>query len=330
MSPLNDEETLSTLRFGSRAKRIQNKVKVNRELSQKELKAMLDKAKEEVLQLRQIINSLKVQQKEDENIEKLIIRQEIDQVSKEKEKLQDLLEDLTEFAKRGSAEVLKSKVLRSASIVHLHKGDTPPRRRSMIGRSNRSIDGLECTSPLGFYDKNECFSETSSVTDDDEIQDWSEFQESVDKMDKLQLECSNLSYQNNKLEQQVAALKDRNKALEHLLQQTQNERDMWKQEALDVSDVLNRTLQSRIQDSIRNQNTMNGNVKAIEMLTLEMKTLQSQVSFFDISSRSTLKECGALMFTLTKAGFLNRASAPDLVPASPTSKSHPNLRIVKL
>jgi kinesin family member 5 len=44
-SSYNDAETLSTLRFGMRAKSIKNKAKVNAELSPAELKAMLAKAK---------------------------------------------------------------------------------------------------------------------------------------------------------------------------------------------------------------------------------------------------------------------------------------------
>jgi kinesin family protein 5 len=47
-SSYNDAETLSTLRFGMRAKSIKNKAKVNAELSPAELKAMLGKAKTQV------------------------------------------------------------------------------------------------------------------------------------------------------------------------------------------------------------------------------------------------------------------------------------------
>ncbi|KAK3944778.1 kinesin heavy chain [Diplogelasinospora grovesii] len=47
-SSYNDAETLSTLRFGMRAKSIKNKAKVNAELSPAELKAMLAKAKTQI------------------------------------------------------------------------------------------------------------------------------------------------------------------------------------------------------------------------------------------------------------------------------------------
>lgn len=43
-SPFNDQETLSTLRFGSRARSIKNKPKVNREFTVPELKKLLDAA----------------------------------------------------------------------------------------------------------------------------------------------------------------------------------------------------------------------------------------------------------------------------------------------
>lgn len=47
-SSYNDAETLSTLRFGMRAKSIKNKAKVNAELSPAELKAMLGKARTQI------------------------------------------------------------------------------------------------------------------------------------------------------------------------------------------------------------------------------------------------------------------------------------------
>ncbi|CAG9319287.1 unnamed protein product [Blepharisma stoltei] len=47
--PYNEAETLSTLRFGIRAKSIKNKAKVNKEYTVAELKLMLTKAKEEIM-----------------------------------------------------------------------------------------------------------------------------------------------------------------------------------------------------------------------------------------------------------------------------------------
>jgi kinesin family protein 5 len=49
--PFNDSETLSTLRFGARARNIKNAPKVNREYSVAELKVLLGKAEEKVVQL---------------------------------------------------------------------------------------------------------------------------------------------------------------------------------------------------------------------------------------------------------------------------------------
>jgi kinesin family member 5 len=45
--PYNDLETLSTLRFGARARSIKNKPKVNREYTVGELKKLLEKKEEE-------------------------------------------------------------------------------------------------------------------------------------------------------------------------------------------------------------------------------------------------------------------------------------------
>ncbi|KAI1365058.1 kinesin-domain-containing protein [Xylaria arbuscula] len=57
-SSYNDTETLSTLRFGMRAKSIKNKAKVNAELSPAELKAMLAKAKNNITNFENYIATL--------------------------------------------------------------------------------------------------------------------------------------------------------------------------------------------------------------------------------------------------------------------------------
>lgn len=58
-SPWNEAETISTLRFGNRAKAIKNKPKVNREYTVSELKLMLMAAKEEIQKKEKIIEALK-------------------------------------------------------------------------------------------------------------------------------------------------------------------------------------------------------------------------------------------------------------------------------
>uniref|UniRef100_A0A1D1YRB6 Kinesin-like protein n=1 Tax=Anthurium amnicola TaxID=1678845 RepID=A0A1D1YRB6_9ARAE len=57
-SSFNEAETLSTLRFGMRAKSIKNKAKINAELSPAELKALLKKAKSEAVSFQQYISAL--------------------------------------------------------------------------------------------------------------------------------------------------------------------------------------------------------------------------------------------------------------------------------
>jgi kinesin family protein 5 len=57
-SSYNDSETLSTLRFGMRAKAIKNKAKINAEISPAELKAMLKKAESQVKTFENYIQSL--------------------------------------------------------------------------------------------------------------------------------------------------------------------------------------------------------------------------------------------------------------------------------
>jgi len=57
-SSFNEAETLSTLRFGMRAKNIKNKAKINAELSPAELKALLKKAKNEAVTFQTYIAAL--------------------------------------------------------------------------------------------------------------------------------------------------------------------------------------------------------------------------------------------------------------------------------
>lgn len=57
-SSYNDSETLGTLRFGTRAKSIKNKAKVNAELSPAELKALLKKAQGQVTNFESYISNL--------------------------------------------------------------------------------------------------------------------------------------------------------------------------------------------------------------------------------------------------------------------------------
>jgi kinesin family protein 5 len=57
-SAYNDDETMSTLRFGERAKTIKQKAKVNEELSPAQLKALLKKAQSQVMTFESYISSL--------------------------------------------------------------------------------------------------------------------------------------------------------------------------------------------------------------------------------------------------------------------------------
>ena len=57
-SSYNDQETLSTLRFGVRAKAIKNKAKINAELSPLELKQLLKKAQSQVMTYENYVSSL--------------------------------------------------------------------------------------------------------------------------------------------------------------------------------------------------------------------------------------------------------------------------------
>jgi kinesin family protein 5 len=56
--PYNDSETLSTLRFGARARNIKNAPKVNKEYTVAELKRLLEKSEEKIEALKKHIKIL--------------------------------------------------------------------------------------------------------------------------------------------------------------------------------------------------------------------------------------------------------------------------------
>ena len=57
-SSYNDSETLSTLRFGMRAKKIENKAKVNQELSASELRKQLDIARRQINSFQKLVTAM--------------------------------------------------------------------------------------------------------------------------------------------------------------------------------------------------------------------------------------------------------------------------------
>jgi len=57
-SSYNDSETLSTLRFGMRAKKIENKAKVNQELSAGELRKLLDIARRQINSFQKLVTAM--------------------------------------------------------------------------------------------------------------------------------------------------------------------------------------------------------------------------------------------------------------------------------
>ena len=69
MSQYNDVETLSTLRFGLRAKSIKNAVKQNAQRSAKELQNLLNKAELKIIQNTQLIKLIQTKLKETLDIE---------------------------------------------------------------------------------------------------------------------------------------------------------------------------------------------------------------------------------------------------------------------
>ena len=119
-SPFNEAETISTLRFGVRAKCIKNKPKVNREYTINELKLMLAQAKEELAKKDRIIAALK----KNNNLTAIEIEEKVkvdddDSSSKEDEKETQNSEMFNQVM--GELEDLQRKQLENESLIRKYK-----------------------------------------------------------------------------------------------------------------------------------------------------------------------------------------------------------------
>ena len=88
MSQYNDRETLSTLRFGNRAKSIKNALKQNAQRSAKELLGLLNVAEEKIKNHAQIISLIQSRLLEmvgQESAEFDSIKEQIDEIARTKD-----------------------------------------------------------------------------------------------------------------------------------------------------------------------------------------------------------------------------------------------------
>ena len=366
-SSFNEEETLSTLRFGERAKKIKNKAKVNRELTAKELKQMLEKAKEEVNELRDIITGLRNKQIEEsrkfdeELLENSHIKQEIEVVTKEKEKLKEIIEEMNEITVKQSTKTSRHRSISISSSQKLFN----PRRLSMFVSRSATLFESGGDSPMSACTANDTSeaifdqtgSETSSIGDD-EGTDYAELFEKMEverektesKNKALQSQVTSLTadnfdieQKNKELKEQVRILEEINKemeqeqirmqeelflkqksldSLEEDLKKSKKNETKWKKETMELSEVFNKTVQSKVRESVRNQNSLSGNNKVVEMLTLEIKALTSQVSFFDVATRSAFREkFGTLAYSISKSGVVK---PEEIFPINNTGAASPN------
>jgi len=97
-SPFNEAETVSTLRFGMRAKAIKNKPKVNREFTVPELKLLLAKAQEELEAKNRIILKLKDGVKPEALGE--LMKEICDSEQKSNEGMDEVMAEIEEYKER--------------------------------------------------------------------------------------------------------------------------------------------------------------------------------------------------------------------------------------
>lgn len=94
-APYNEQETLSTLRFGQRARSIKNNAKVNREYTIPELKRLLEKAEENIELQKLQINAL---EQIIENMGgKIPLDMDLEQMAAEQKKRLEEAEEKAEF-----------------------------------------------------------------------------------------------------------------------------------------------------------------------------------------------------------------------------------------
>ena len=118
-SPYNEAETISTLRFGIRAKSIKNKPKINKEYTLAEMKLLLAKSEEEIEKRNRIIEKLEESLRSSGNTEPEILlsvregfseRINYDEIMEE---ISDLKDKLNEQTERNKQEKEKNKIANS-------------------------------------------------------------------------------------------------------------------------------------------------------------------------------------------------------------------------
>eukprot|EP01006_Ploeotia_vitrea_P043586 TRINITY_DN66747_c0_g1_i1.p1 TRINITY_DN66747_c0_g1~~TRINITY_DN66747_c0_g1_i1.p1 ORF type:complete len:816 (+),score=140.21 TRINITY_DN66747_c0_g1_i1:53-2500(+) len=105
----NDQETLSTLRFGERAKSIKNKAKINREWTVAELKILLAKAEKEIAQLKMMkgveMNPEEAQRAQDVIYDDSAWQEERTALLEEKDELTEQLLEMRQKVEKSQATI---------------------------------------------------------------------------------------------------------------------------------------------------------------------------------------------------------------------------------
>jgi len=135
-SSFNDAETLSTLRFGYRAKSIKNKPKINREYTVAELQLLLEKAE----------NTIKQKEKRIKYLEALLEKHNIPIPSEDELRTSEPIE---EAEKEDSEEKAKSDD-ESAEEESSSEDEDPPKKYTNIGISVLNNDDQTRVKPICF------------------------------------------------------------------------------------------------------------------------------------------------------------------------------------
>lgn len=151
-SSFNEQETTSTLRFGQRAKMIKNVVKINHERSADELRVLLEKRDQTVMELRRKLATCEQLQRstagglqpEPGGRAALPVAELLDQVQELKEELRDKREKVNELSSERE-ELVSALALKEQEVQQLDSRATlaltePARRR--VSQTDQKIEQL--------------------------------------------------------------------------------------------------------------------------------------------------------------------------------------------
>ncbi|KAL9653638.1 hypothetical protein ABK040_009115 [Willaertia magna] len=269
-------ESISTLRFGYSASKITNNTKINEVLDET---ALLKCYKREIDDLRKKLEN------NDQAKENAIIKQEIEQVMKERKQLEEMLDELTTLVLVGKGEELKNKLLESKrkSLCLL----TPPKTKLEISESispstiNTSVDSSPSQIATNLGQENDL--QTTKINElEEQIKEYQQrLEEEMIAREETEERWLDLYKQTVKFQNKARELEFCKQELQEELRKSNSMANKWKEEAHHLSNLFNQTIQCD-----NNNIESNHNLQIIQLLKQEIKALQDKVEFLTDSTKT--------------------------------------------